>query len=57
MKKTSRRKPGRPRLGGVVLKTRLPEPTADALRARAAVDLRDVSAVIRDAVEAYLRAA
>lgn len=50
------RKPGRPRLGGVVVKTRLPKDAHVALVERARAAYRSTSDLIRDAVTAYLAA-
>ena len=51
------RKPGRPRLGGVVVKARLPREAHAALAERARASYRSTSDLIRDAVVAYLSAA
>lgn len=51
------RKPGRPPLGGVVVKTRLPREAHAALVARSQATLRPTSGLICDAVLAYLAAA
>lgn len=51
------RKPGRPRLGGVVVKARLPREAHAALAERARASYRSTSDLIRDAVVAYLAVA
>lgn len=55
-KQKTPRKPGRPSLGGVIVKARLPRDVKARLDARAAEQLRSASDLIRDAVVASLAA-